>query len=262
MEKTIVTNKIPITVNMATFPPRKEGFRRRLKELASQCDKMRIYLNGYSVWPKDIPLPSNVEYVLGDDWHSRDMGSQGKMFWINNEVDEYYCTVDDDIVYPENYIETIVRGCQNYQNKAVVSFHGGKFRITTTVLPEGVDPRKIRTLISYSNFEAFDHAVQLAGNGIMCCHPKTIGVNRDGLLRGELHSGDDEDMAIWCQRHDVPIVVLRHDRSWLTPDIDIHTVQAQYADPVKSALQNNKLRSYKRWKLSPKPAYTPNYLPA
>lgn len=242
------------TINMATFPPRKEGLRRRLIELSPQCDSIRIYLNGYSEWPSDIALPSNCEYVLGDGLSAPDRGSQGKMYWIDPAVDEWYLTVDDDIQYPGDYAEKAIEGCSRYGGRAVTSFHGGSFRTGGSgVLPPDVEPRRIRKLITYSCFEAFDHAVQLVGNGIMCCHPKTLGLTRDALVRGPVHSGDDEDVAIWCQKNRVPCVVIRHAREWLVADDVMSTTQPQYANKHCTDLQNAKLRAYRRWTIFDKP---------
>lgn len=242
-----------LTINLATFPPRKEGLRRRLKEVAPQCDLLRVYLNGYNEWPADVPLPSNCEYVLGDGVHDIDRGSQGKMFWLDSKADEYYLTIDDDILYPPDYAQKAVAGNDYFGGKAVTGFHGGKFRLNTTEIPEGTDPRKIRSLISYEAFEGFYQPAHLLGNGIMCCRPNVIGLNRDDCVRGPLHSGDDEDIAIWCQKNRVPCIVVPHMRLWLRADPDVYRVEAQFADPVKASLQNQKMWAYKRWQLFPKP---------
>jgi len=242
-----------ITINLATFPPRKTGLAARLLELSPQCDLMRVYLNGYKHWPKDIFRPNNVEYICGDGRQAPDLGSQGKLFWIDPAVDEHYLTCDDDIRYSTIYAAHMVTGCMRYDNQAVVSLHGGSFRMPKGNLPDDVDPRSIRKLLSYTAHIPRDTAVMLAGNGIMCCHPMTLGLHKDDLIRGPLHSGDDEDMAIWCQRRKKSVIVLAHNGGLACADFENCNVQAQFANPECVAKQNTKLRSWRRWQVTPRP---------
>lgn len=243
-----------IICNMATFPPRRKGLALRIQELAPQCDLLRIYLNQYDSWPSDIPRPKNVEYILGNGIQAPDMGSQGKLYWLDASEDCVYLTVDDDICYSRIYVAHMVAGIDRYEGKAVVSLHGGSFRMPKGNIPDGVNPRSIRKLISYANHHPRDTAVMLAGGGIMAYNPMTLGMSKEDVLRGPLHSGDDEDVAVWCQRHKVPVIVIKHNSGICCADYSTCMIEAQFINPECTAKQNAKLRSWRRWQIIQKPS--------
>lgn len=247
---------VRITVNMATIPSRIEGFARRLLELAPQCDLMRVYLNnGYTGWPSDIERPSNVGYICAGVNGVAELGSQGKLFWVDPTVNEYYCTVDDDIYYPKNYIQRIVEECWSFRNNAVVAFHGYVFATDKFGrLLAGDNPRnnlKLNTAFMQKNFK--DVALHLPGNGVMCCHPMALNMNKTDLVKGPLHSGDDEDVAIWCQKNKVPIVSVKKYSRWLRSDEEVRSFDAQCLNTKCSDLQSAKLRGWKDWITHPIP---------
>jgi len=240
-----------ITINLATFPPRKVGFTKRLLELAPQCDLFRVYLNGHKRWPSYVPIPDNVEYICGDGVRAPDLGSQGKLHWLDPTVDEYYLTCDDDIEYAPGYVKHMTEGCRKYGNRGVVTLHGGSFDMPRRQLPYNVHPRDLRKLIAYDKTQDTDIAVMMGGNGIMCCHPMTLGLVKEELVQGPLHSGDDEDIAIWCQKQRVPIIILKHDVGLATCDYTICKIQAQYVNIEYVKKQNTKLRAWTDWLLTP-----------
>ena len=242
-----------ITINIATYPLRKQGFSKRVRELAPQCDLLRVYLNGYRNWPSYMPRPDNVEFICGDGVQAPDLGSQGKLFWLDPSVDEYYLTCDDDIQYSPDYAKHMIDGCVRYGNQAVTTLHGGTFVMPRREIPRNIQPRQLRKLLSYSKKVDTDTAVMLGGNGIMCCHPMTLGLSKAELITGPVHSGDDEDIAIWCQKNRVAIVVLKHDVGMAVPDYNVFKINAQYCNPECVKKQNTKLRAWKDWFLTPAP---------
>ena len=246
-----------VTVNMATFPPRRLGLGRRIKELAPQCDLMRIYLNGYSEWPSDILKPDNVEYVLGSSPETPDLGSQGKLHWLSLDEDVYYLTVDDDIVYPPDYVSTLVKGCSRYGDLCIVGFHGQRFSIgDNREAPVAKEARGARRMFRYNSFLYQDTSAHMLGNGLMCCRPKVLGLTR-ACITGPKNSGDDEDMAVFAQINKVPMVTLAHRSRWITADKDLCQVEASYLNPEFLRLQNEKLQTCRRWRLydRPKPLF-------
>lgn len=243
-----------VTVNMATFPPRKGGLKARLDELAPQCDILRVYLNCYSEWPREVPLYENIEYVLGDDIRAPQMGSQGKLAFIDPTRREYYLTVDDDIFYPADYVERIVAGCERYRNKAVVGYHGCRFNIGhASQMPEKFWAKRSRRMFMYSEPFAYNTPVHQIGNATMCCVPNELGMAKDDLIRGPLNSGDDADVAVWCQEHNVPMLILKRSGKWLKPDNRFNMLEANHRTSGRKEMQNVKLHSWKAWRLMPMP---------
>ena len=258
-----ITNKgIPITISMASHPPRKEGVVLRVKEILPQlrpCDRLRLYLNGYDEEFVDLYMPkddSRLQIILaGKDRKFPDLGSQGKFYHVGLGRDGkpdngYWLTIDDDIIYPPGYVEYMVEGCQKYHNSAVVTIHGGTFN----ELRDGKLPlrpaRDCRSLVEYWRQRDRDMHCHTAGCGIAAMHPATIGLD-ETVITGPLHSGDDEDLAVWSQRNGVPIIRLAGRCNWVVADPGIHIVNPLYGNSMALAMADEKLKSWTKWHFPP-----------
>lgn len=113
----VVRNASPdqqVTVAMATQPYRKAQMLRAVNQLLPQCDKLCICLNGYNSVPAELPKSDKIITVLANDSNGiPDLGCDNKMYWLG-DYPGYYATVDDDISYPPNYIETLRRKVDEY----------------------------------------------------------------------------------------------------------------------------------------------------
>lgn len=100
-----------ITANIATMPSRFESLLETIESIKSQFDEVRIYLNNYDFVPNEL---SRFTTFIGDD-----LTDNGKFFWSNNK-NEYYFTLDDDIIYPPDYVEKTLPLIGN----RIISYHG------------------------------------------------------------------------------------------------------------------------------------------
>jgi GR25 family glycosyltransferase involved in LPS biosynthesis len=102
-----------VTANIATYPARFESLLQTLDSIKGQFDEVRIYLNNYDFVPNEL-----LEYTthIGED-----LTDNGKFFWSNNSG-EYYFTLDDDTIYPPDYVEKTLPFIRN----RIVSYHGRK----------------------------------------------------------------------------------------------------------------------------------------
>jgi len=237
-----------ITIAMASFPPRRTGMIRVVSELLPQCDRLCLYLNNYDAVPAELPKSEKLEVILaGAGREFPDKGSQGKLHWIGL-CPGYYLTVDDDIFYPPDYASSIVAGIEKYGRKAIVGYHGSVFKLANGVpTPRPRFMRDSRVLYRYDAGMNADTEVHMLGNAAMGCHPATLGLSYETLCRGELHSGDDEDVAVWAQANNVKLVCLAHKKSWLRPD-----ARSAIASPLHSRTEfmvkaDAKLRGCKKW---------------
>jgi len=207
---------------------------------------MRIYMNGYEKWPKNIPLPSNVEYILAPG--KLDKGSQGKLHWLDNEPG-YYMTVDDDIYYPKNYVETHVRNCDKFKHVAITSFHGQRFMIPHLGrAPLCKEDKGMRSIYGYNKHLPQDCAGHMVGNGVMCCVPSVIGLTTEAVC-GPKDSGDDEDIAMFAQRTKTPLVILNHISNWIRPDEEQRQIEASFQNKDFLRKQNEKLQTWPAWEI-------------
>ena len=99
-----------------------------VKSLLPFCTRFCISLNGYDNIPEElVELKKSSDKIItvltGKGHNVKDLGNLNKMYWLG-DFPGYYATVDDDIIYPPNYIQTLKNAVDRYDKKAIVSFHG------------------------------------------------------------------------------------------------------------------------------------------
>ena len=99
-----------VTIAMATQPCRVDSYVNVVYELLPYCDRFCICFNVFDKLPDNLPKSSKIITVLanGKDGNPPDLGCNNKMYWLG-DFPGYYATVDDDIIYPSNYISKLKR---------------------------------------------------------------------------------------------------------------------------------------------------------
>lgn len=192
-----------ITVSMASIPERVNGMYRTLESLLPYCDNFDLCLNGYgpeTVLPFDDP---KIHVVYMDERH--DAGAGGK-FYMAHRTPGYFLTVDDDIIYPSDYIPKLIQAIERYKRMAIVGYHG-----MYILKPDA------RHLITFEEDLGRDLPVHILGTGVMGYHSSLFCPNRANLLPGKI----DEQIAIMAQHLAIPMILLEHRRGWLkdVPDM-------------------------------------------
>lgn len=105
--------KMKVTANIATHPQRFESLLKMLQSIDGQFDETRIYLNQFSHVPEEL---QHYQTHIGND-----ITDNGKFFWSGN-ADEYYFTLDDDLIYPPDYVKVTLPEIRD----RIVTYHGRK----------------------------------------------------------------------------------------------------------------------------------------
>lgn len=115
--------------------------------------------------------------------------------------DAIWLAVDDDLIYPSDYVESIVAGLERHPG-SIVSFHGWKMDETGECYVEN-----FRCLEAVAD----DVAVHVAGTGVCAFHLDTI---RPTMTDFESVNADVW-LALRAQERGIPRVVLAHRSYWL-----------------------------------------------
>ena len=113
-------NKNTITASMASVPWRIEALEKAVYSIIDQVDKINVYLNGWNEIPTFLKI-DKINAVMSQN-EIGDLGAKGKFYWCE-KVNGIHLTIDDDILYPQNYVEEIIHQLSRYPD-AVVSYHG------------------------------------------------------------------------------------------------------------------------------------------
>ena len=109
--------KDKITAYMATFPSREENVAKAIKSLLFQVDELVLWVNEEVELP-EICNDKKVRVLRGIEILGFDLGCIGK-FATCYEWDGYIFTVDDDIVYPVDYVEKSIAKIEEYNRECV-----------------------------------------------------------------------------------------------------------------------------------------------
>lgn len=201
-------------IGMASYKARESGMLKVVAALAKQCDHMFVALNGYKEdevesIQQSVPY-GNVTFVgyRGDD----DLGCQNKFRFITEcKNNDYYLTVDDDIAYPDDYVDKLTRCIDSFGGRAYVSYHGSRF-----VLDDGVIAQASKKIVfTYGKNVHQTVRINMAGTGVGGCIPSMLGLDFS-IFNKKKNTGDDELLAIWARDHGVPMYVLKHKTGWLS----------------------------------------------
>ena len=102
-----------IIVNVASFN-RTESLILSLKSIYNQCDIINVCLNNHKGEIPDFLFSPKINLTLTDN-------SKGDAFKFKflEESEGYFFTIDDDLIYPINYVEYMINKCKEHKNKKI-----------------------------------------------------------------------------------------------------------------------------------------------
>ena len=196
-----------ITAQLAAIPKREDFLKKVIDSLLPQVDVLRVFLNSYKKVPGWLEILP-VECKLLDN----STGDAAKFYGIEN-IEGYFFSCDDDLIYPKNYVQTIIDKIEIYKRKAIITLHG-------RTMPD----RPVRSYYR-DRFETYrclgtvdyDVRVPVGGTGVMGFHTSTIKLKYSDF---RLPNMADIWVSGYAKRQKVPIVVIAHKAGDLEPLVD------------------------------------------
>ena len=109
-----------IRAHLATFPPRSEILMRTVESILPQVDLLCVCLNGYDRVPAELADHDKIRASIPE----MDLKDAGK-FAFPVAPDDIVFTIDDDILYPPDYVAETVRVFDRLDPSANVLGHLG-----------------------------------------------------------------------------------------------------------------------------------------
>ena len=188
------TKKMRVSINMATYPAREKTLSQVVNSLLPQCDILRVYLNEYTYIPKCLKQPKILVHFGGEN-----IKDTGKFFWAGTIKNEYYFTVDDDFIYPPDYVAKHVEAIQKHNS--VVCIHG---RILKKYPQHPADVEKV---FEYFKDLYTDEKVNYCGTGTVAFDNSRLAVD---LSIFKSHGLCDEYFSAKLQKANIPIICRKH----------------------------------------------------
>jgi hypothetical protein len=192
-----------IAVIMTTIPEREAACLQAMSSLINQADCFRIIFNGFQEVPNfsltaQVPDKKIHCVCLPQDTHK----ANAVWSWLSVFYGcEYIFIVDDDILYPPDYIKKMVHALKYYKNQAVLTVHGkwwedGKF-----------------CLAHFKHQLNSDMFVSIAGVGTCAFHKSIL---REPFVPAFSYFRDLQ-FSLWCAKNCIPICAIQRPLKWLTP---------------------------------------------
>jgi hypothetical protein len=238
-----------ITASISTIWWREDGLKQVVAAMLPQVDRLNIFLQGYKSIPEFLNN-SKITVVRGEDYpEALALGASAKFHWAG-QVKGYHFTIDDDIVYPPDYVKYCIQKIEQYNRKAVVGFHGTLLKDDLMQCSANKKKFKFRQTLFNHRFPLDqDQVVHLLGTGVMAYHTDTIKVNiKDFPTR----SMDDIYFGILAQQQQVPLICLQRVADYLKP---IEPLASNPSSVYEQARQNGGkdmlavLQQFGVWKL-------------
>lgn len=201
----VIFRKQKKIVSLATMPERENSLKQVIQKLLPQVDCINVYLNNWQTIPKFL-INSKINIVKSQDY--KDLGASGKFFWAD-KISGYHFTCDDDILYPENYIENQIENIEKYNRKVIIGRSGG---IMYDNLPDSLFIKDYFELIHYNIELQEDIFVHLLGTGILAYHTDTISVSLKDFPERNMV---DMCFASVAQQQKIPMVIAKHPISFI-----------------------------------------------
>lgn len=192
---------------MATTPERYDYVGRAARSIARQVDRLYLYVNDNAGGRPPVDFPDNVEVLLS--WQQEgDLLDAGKFYGAQFHDDAFYFTCDDDLIYPDTYVDDLWSGITERYCEAACSYHG-------CLVPD----RRIDSYYSNQQHKSHfrleqdrDMRAHVLGTGVMGMYLPDVSVPMDAF-----GSKPHADLyAAWhFQQEATPCVVLPHPEGWI-----------------------------------------------
>ncbi|HWW87825.1 MAG TPA: hypothetical protein VNZ26_29710 [Vicinamibacterales bacterium] len=217
----------PIVAGMATMPSRGETLPLALASIIGQVDRLYLYLDGHDEVPSSIREQPKVTPILSR--HVPDLRGAGKLLGLTLEPAQgLFVSVDDDILYPDDYVASLCEGLRAQDYRAVVGYHGS---ILTRPF---IRYSESRTVFYFAEALRSACRVDVLGAGTVMFAPEVLRFDvrqwPDGLHVVDLR------FAIEAAKRSVPLICL--DR----PDDYVRPLALGQPDSAYASLKNDDSR--------------------
>jgi len=224
-----------VSFGVASIPEREAALQVTIASIYWQVDRVNVYLNNYSRVPRFLRRKKITVFRSKD---FGDLGDAGKFFRIEEGFNLHG---DDDLIYPEGYVNYLRSKIEQYERRAVITLHGRNLY----QVPIKSYYKDYEELFRCLDDVEEDRFCQIAGTGVLAYHTDTIKPNVRDFPCPNM---GDIWFSLLAQKQKVPLLVANHKKSWLkTSPTNGKTIYQKHhrADQLQTSVIN----SFNDWKI-------------
>lgn len=210
-----------VIAGMATMPSRLESFELALNSILPQVDRLFLFLDRFET-PYVCADPRVV--ILTSDFFG-DLRANGKLMGLTMAgPDAYYFCVDDDIVYPADYVQRMLGFLNSQNNSIVAGIHASILK------PDFSKYLTDRAILHRSQGLERASRVHIAGTCTTAFH---TGILQFDVRQWKTTNMVDLNFALECQRRNVSILSIPREEGW------IKCISENQPDSIFTALKHD-----------------------
>lgn len=192
-----------VIAGLATVPGRERSLHNTVRSIITQVDELVVTLNGHKIIPEFLQQPkirviSDPGNTLGDAAKFAILGAQG-----------YLLTLDDDLIYPADYVARNIDKIEQYERKALITHHGRIFQSFPISSYYHADARVVRCTFSNTAVQV----LHTPGTGVSAWHSSTLPYL--SLKDFPVANMSDVWLGLYCNLAKVPIIAPVHHKYWI-----------------------------------------------
>lgn len=206
-----------IIYNIASYQ-RGDTLIKTINSIYNQSDIINVTLNNYDEIPEEL-YDKKINIFLGDN----EKGDAYKYYDLINS-EGYYFTVDDDLIYPENYSEYMIGKIEEYNRNSIITIHGRSFN----EFPIKSYYSSPSNLYHFNQILNQDVKIQFGGTGVMAFHTD--------LFKLDIEYFREPNMAdVWigkfANENNIDVICVKHNSGFVTQQ------------KISDSIFNNEVRS-------------------
>lgn len=187
-------------VGIASLPDRVNCLKDTVNSLLPQVDKIIIGLNNYTEVPSFLNNPKIETHLLNNK-----LGDAAKFYKIDDYKDVYYLSCDDDLIYPSNYVDFLIKKCEEL--KSPVGLHGAIMKHPV------ISMYSSRTVFHCLGDVSSDTVVDYLGTGALCFDTSKVKVKISDFKSANMA---DIWFGDFMKKNKIKPYVIKHEKTFLT----------------------------------------------
>jgi glycosyltransferase involved in cell wall biosynthesis len=212
-------------VNISSFG-RIGSLEKTLQSIYNQCDEINLCLNDKITELPDFLLQPKINLYITDN----SKGDAFKFMFLETK-NGYYLTIDDDLIYPPNYVNFMVDKCKEYNNKKIITLHGRSFYDFPIKSYYNSNAQRFY----YYEKVLDDVKVQFGGTGVMCLHTSLLKKSINDFL---LPNMADVWIGKFAKESNIDIICVKHEKNFIKSIPHLKTI---YDDSKNNDLNQTKI---------------------
>lgn len=195
-----------VVFGVASIEARVSSLVETIKSVYSQADRIYIYQNGYKNFSLISDPDKKITYESSIDT-GIDQGDAGKFYFLGKSLNSFYFSIDDDLIYPPNYSDVLIKKINSSKQNIIVSCHGRVFR------PQGESWfDDVSTNFRCLDCEQKDVVLQFGGTGVMAFHTSYFSPPFNFFRTKNMA---DSWVGLLAKAEGIKIVGISHPEGWI-----------------------------------------------